>query len=63
MEQRIINWKTEMMKPVVPGTYLMVGWRPPVVKDGEIVGGIACQLFIVTRVTDDGWVYCIRSID
>lgn len=63
MEQRICNWKTNCMKPVIPGTYLMLGWKPPVVKDDEIVAGIECILFIVTRVNDDGWVYGIRSID
>jgi hypothetical protein len=53
MEKRIINWRAEMMKPVTAGTYMIVG------------GGdsAAPQLYIVTRVADDGWVYGIESID
>ena len=52
MEKRIINWRAEMMKPVTVGTYMIVG------------GGIAApQLFIITHVDEDGWVYGIESID
>jgi hypothetical protein len=47
------------MKPVVPGTYMIVGTHPAGVKNNEI----ALTLFIITRVTEDGWVYGIESID
>jgi hypothetical protein len=59
METRLINWRTAMMKPVVPGTYMIVGTHPAGVKNNEI----ALTLFIITRVTEDGWVYGIESID
>lgn len=63
MEKRIINWRTAMMKPVIPGTYMAVGTHPVDVKNNEIVRVIAITLFIITRVTEDGWVYGIETID
>lgn len=63
METRLINWRTAMMKPVFPGSMLVIGTKVPVMKDGEIVDGIGTFLYIVTRVTEDGWVYGIKTIE
>lgn len=63
METRLINWRTAMMKPVFPGSMLVIGTKVPVMKDGEIADGIGTFLYIVTRVTEDGWVYGIETID
>jgi len=63
MEQRLINWRASAMKPVIQGSYLMILWNGPTVKNDKVVGVLIPTMFIVTRVSEDGTVYGIESID